>query len=180
MYETINYLRVRGDLRTADSPQVADNPLVPDACTPQEAVSYRNRLHEIGKGAFVQETIGQSMITAKKLCTAFGIVPPSFLEDAPDEAYHPLLALAISREYTKRQKLSEYNTIDDAVELLKKSKNIIVITGAGVRSRARCCVRWPMDMIADFFRTSRSPLVSESLTFDLRTLVCILDWNIWA
>ncbi|CRG84866.1 NAD-dependent histone deacetylase SIR2 [Talaromyces islandicus] len=105
---------------------------VPDSCTPQEAAAYRKRLHEIGKVEFVEETIQQKTITAKKLLTAFGIVPPSFLEDAPDEAYHPLLGLVISREYAKRQKLEEYNTIQDAVELLEKSKNIIVITGAGI------------------------------------------------
>ncbi|KAH8697533.1 putative histone deacetylase SIR2 [Talaromyces proteolyticus] len=105
---------------------------VPDACTPQEASTYRKRLHEIGKVAFVEETIGNNTITAKKLLTAFGIVPPSFLEDAPDDAYHPLLGLVISREFAKRQKLENYNTIQDAVELLQKSKNIIVITGAGI------------------------------------------------
>jgi hypothetical protein len=105
---------------------------VPDSCTPQEAAAYRKRLHEIGKVEFVEETIGKNTITAKKLLTAFGIVPPSFLEDAPDDAYHPLLGIVISREFAKRQKLEEYNTIQDAVELLEKSKNIIVITGAGV------------------------------------------------
>ena len=89
-------------------------------------------LREIGKVAFVEETIGKNTITAKKLLTAFGVVPPSFLDDAPDEAYHPLLGIVISREFAKRQKLDEYNSIDDAVNLLKKAKNVIVITGAGV------------------------------------------------
>ncbi|PGH18560.1 hypothetical protein AJ79_00339 [Helicocarpus griseus UAMH5409] len=105
---------------------------VPGACTAEEAVAFRKRLHEIGKAAFVEETLVQETITAKRLCTAFGIVPPPFLEGAPDEAYHQLLAIGISREYSKRVKLPEYNTIDDAVELLKKSKNIIVLTGAGI------------------------------------------------
>jgi hypothetical protein len=105
---------------------------VPHACTLDEAITYRKRLHEIGKAAFVEETIGQGTITAKKLCTAFGLLPPAFLEDAPDTAYHPLLAIGISREFVKRQKLDGYNTVEDAVELLKKSTNIIVLTGAGV------------------------------------------------
>uniref|UniRef100_A0A093V604 NAD-dependent protein deacetylase hst1 n=1 Tax=Talaromyces marneffei PM1 TaxID=1077442 RepID=A0A093V604_TALMA len=105
---------------------------VPGACTPQEAIAYRKLLREIGKAAFVEETIGKNTITAKKLLTAFGVVPPSFLEDAPDEAYHPLLGIVISREFAKRQKLDEYNSIEDAVNLLKKSKNVIVITGAGI------------------------------------------------
>jgi NAD-dependent histone deacetylase SIR2 len=43
-----------------------------------------------------------------------------------------LLSLALSRELSKRAKLTKYNTIDDAVDLLKKSKNIIVLTGAGI------------------------------------------------
>ena len=106
---------------------------VPDACTLDEALAFRKRLHAVGKEAFAEETIGQGLITAKKLCTAFGIMPPCFLEGAPDRAYHPLLVMGISREFSRRVKLPEYNTIEDAVELLKKSKNIIVLTGAGVR-----------------------------------------------
>ena len=94
-------------------------------------------MHAIGKAAFVEETSGKETITAKKLCSAFGILPPGFLEGAPDKAYHALLAIGISREYSKRPKLPEYNTVDDAVELLKKSKNIIVVTGAGVGYNSR-------------------------------------------
>ncbi|PWY80617.1 chromatin regulatory protein sir2 [Aspergillus heteromorphus CBS 117.55] len=105
---------------------------VPDACTLEEAIAYRRRLHDIGKAAFVEETIGRDTVTAKKLCTAFGILPPAFLDDAPDEAFHPLLAIAISREFQKRPKLPQYNTIDDAVKLLQESKNIVVLTGAGI------------------------------------------------
>lgn len=71
-------------------------------------------------------------ITAKKLLTAFGIRPPPFLEGEPDEAYYPFLGLAVQRELSKRMKLPQYNTIDDAVNLIKSSKNIIVITGAGI------------------------------------------------
>ncbi|KAL5332928.1 hypothetical protein BJX70DRAFT_392585 [Aspergillus crustosus] len=105
---------------------------IPGACTLEEAIQFRKRLHEIGKAAFVEETIACDTVTAKKLCTAFGILPPSFLDGAPDEAYHPLLAIAISREFTRRQKLHEYNSVDDAVKLLQQSKNIIVLTGAGI------------------------------------------------
>jgi hypothetical protein len=105
---------------------------IPGACTLEEAVEFRKRLHEIGKAQFVEETIARDTVTAKKLCTAFGILPPAFLDGAPDAAFHPLLAIAISREFTRRQKLPQYNSIDDAVELLQESKNIIVLTGAGV------------------------------------------------
>ncbi|KAL4959664.1 uncharacterized protein BDV14DRAFT_193615 [Aspergillus stella-maris] len=105
---------------------------IPDACTLDEAVEFRKRLHEVGKAQFVEETIARDTVTAKKLCTAFGVLPPAFLDGAPDEAYHPLLAIAISREFTRRQKLPQYNSVDDAAKLLKESKNIIVLTGAGI------------------------------------------------
>lgn len=54
------------------------------------------------------------------------------MDGSPDDAYYGLLSLAISRELSKRIKLPQYNTVDDAVELIKKSKNIIVLTGAGI------------------------------------------------
>lgn len=105
---------------------------MPDACTLDEAMAYRKRLHDIGKAAFVEETIVQETVSARKLCTAFGIIPPAFLDGAPDEAFHPLLSIGISREFSRRYKLPQFNTIDDAVHLLKESQNIIVLTGAGV------------------------------------------------
>lgn len=76
--------------------------------------------------------MGAETITAKKLCTAFGIRLPAFLDGAPDDSYYPLLSLCMSRELRKREKLRQYNSVDDAVSLLKKSRNIIVLTGAGV------------------------------------------------
>ena len=104
------------------------------SCSLDESLAFRRRLRLIGGGRFVEETVNAGMITAKKLCTAFGIRPPFFLEGEPDEAYYSLLDLAICRELSKRAKLSQYNTMDDAVTLMKKSRNIIILTGAGVRS----------------------------------------------
>ena len=104
-----------------------------DTCTVEESHAFRKRLRLVGQDQFIVETIENETITAKKLCTAFGIRPPAFLEGEPDQAYYPLLGLGITRELSKRIKLPAYNTIDDAVALLVRSKNIIVLTGAGVR-----------------------------------------------
>ncbi|KAK4103326.1 SIR2-like protein [Parathielavia hyrcaniae] len=104
----------------------------PEACTPDEATEFRRLLRSVGPTVFCERTIDSGMITAKKLLTAFGIRPPTFLDGADDEAYYSLLSLALSRELSKRAKLTKYNTVDDAVELLKKSENIIVLTGAGI------------------------------------------------
>ena len=103
------------------------------SCTLEESLAFRKRLRLIGEDKFLAETVEAGVVTAKKLCTAFGVRPPFFLEGEPDEAYYSLLELALCRELSKRAKLPQYNTIDDAVLLMKRSRNIIVLTGAGVR-----------------------------------------------
>ena len=108
--------------------------IVPDACTVNESLAFRKLLRTEGEDKFLAETVENGSITAKKLCTAFGIRPPAFLEGQSDEAYYNLLGLGICRELSKRVKLPQYNTIDDVVTLLQKSNNIIVLTGAGVSS----------------------------------------------
>jgi len=102
------------------------------ACTFEEAQAFRKRLRLVGEDRFLAETVKAGNTTAKKLCTAFGIRFPFFLEGQPDETYNYPLRLGICRELSKRLKLRQYNTIEDAVVLLRKSKNIIVLTGAGV------------------------------------------------
>jgi NAD-dependent histone deacetylase SIR2 len=80
----------------------------------------------------VLENITSEKMTARKLCTAFGVKLPKFLDDASDETFYQLLGMAINRELTKRPRLAQYKTIDDAARLLQERKNIIVITGAGI------------------------------------------------
>jgi NAD-dependent histone deacetylase SIR2 len=103
-----------------------------DICTADEARGLRQRLHEIGASQFVMENITSEKMTARKLCTAFGVKIPEFLEDAPDENFYQLLGLAINRELNKRPRLDQYKTIDDAAKLLRERRNIMVITGAGI------------------------------------------------
>ena len=105
---------------------------MPDCCTREESVAYRRRLRLIGADAFQSETIGNNTITAKKLCTAFGVLLPPWLEGATDEVYYRLLEACIAREISRRSKLPQYNTIEDAIKLLQRAQNIIVLTGAGV------------------------------------------------
>lgn len=81
---------------------------------------------------FCQRTVDSGRYTAKKLITAFGVSPPAFLEGEPDYAYYSVLSLVMTRELAKRAKLMQYNTVDDAVDLIAKSKNIMVVTGAGI------------------------------------------------
>jgi len=101
-------------------------------CTAEEARRLRQRLHEVGASQFVMENITSEKMTARKLCTAFGVKIPKWLDDAKDEGFYQLLGLAINRELNKRPRLPQYKTIDDAAALLRERKNIMVITGAGI------------------------------------------------
>ncbi|KAH6980445.1 DHS-like NAD/FAD-binding domain-containing protein [Ilyonectria destructans] len=103
-----------------------------DVCTPEEASRLRRELREQGPAVFCERTVDAGRYTAKKLLSAFGIRPPAVLEGENDEAYFSLLVLAIRRELSKRAKLSTYNSLDDAVNLIQQSENIILLTGAGI------------------------------------------------
>ncbi|KAI9735204.1 MAG: NAD-dependent histone deacetylase sir2 [Cirrosporium novae-zelandiae] len=103
-----------------------------DACTREEASAYRTRLHAIGEDAFKAETVESKTISARKLMTAFGIKPPSFLEGSSERVFRAFLNHCIAKELSSRQKLPQVNTIRDVVRLLKNSNRIIVLTGAGI------------------------------------------------
>jgi NAD-dependent histone deacetylase SIR2 len=103
-----------------------------DACTPEESRTLKQRLHDVGASQFVLETITKGNFTARKLCTAFGVRIPAYMDQLPDEGFYKLLGLAISREASKRLRLPQYKTVDDAARLLRESTNIMVITGAGI------------------------------------------------
>lgn len=44
----------------------------------------------------------------------------------------PYAKVALSRILRRREKLSQYNSVSDAVNLLRNAKNIIVLSGAGI------------------------------------------------
>lgn len=81
---------------------------------------------------FCERTIDAGHYTAKKLLSAFGMRPPDFLQGQPDELYYQFLSMAMARELSKRLKLPQHNTMDDAVNLIRESSNIILLTGAGI------------------------------------------------
>ncbi|KAF3000232.1 NAD-dependent histone deacetylase sir2 [Curvularia kusanoi] len=103
-----------------------------ETCSADEARQLRQRLHAVGASQFVMENITSEKMTARKLCTAFNVRIPRFLDDAPDESFYQLLGLAINRELNKRPRLDQYRTLDDAARLLQERRNIMVITGAGI------------------------------------------------
>lgn len=112
--------------------RLTTNSAGPNQIQPDEARQLKRQLREIGPDAFVRETVSSGKYSAKRLLSAFGLEPPAFLDGGGDEVYYRLLGIAIVRYMTERQKLPDYNTIDDAVKLLQESSKIVVITGAGI------------------------------------------------
>jgi NAD-dependent histone deacetylase SIR2 len=96
----------------------------------KEAISrVHARLREVGIEQFVQENLSNDPASARRLGPIFGLDPELEIDDG---FYLRVLSAAIVRAYHKRQKLYQYNTIDDAARLLTTCSKIMVITGAGI------------------------------------------------
>ncbi|ORX34063.1 DHS-like NAD/FAD-binding domain-containing protein [Kockovaella imperatae] len=69
----------------------------------------------------------------RKLLLSFGFFPPShLLHTTSNVAWLPYAKLALSRMLRHRQKLLHINTVQDAVNLLRDAKKVIVLSGAGI------------------------------------------------
>ena len=100
-----------------------------EACTAEEAKLLRARLRSVGSQKFIAETLDAGAYSVRLLVTAFGVRPDL---DLPEAIYVQILGQCIEREIRRRQKLEQHNTIDDAVQLILESNNILVVTGAGI------------------------------------------------
>jgi hypothetical protein len=110
-------------------------------------VTLRARLREVGASKFVTEMIDSKRYTTQKLLTAFGVFTlPIGLENDERVLCH-ILGIALYRELSRRVRLPQWTTIDHAAELLKQARQVMVITGAGVRCSM---VRWDGLTVADF------------------------------
>ncbi|KAF2156074.1 NAD-dependent histone deacetylase SIR2 [Myriangium duriaei CBS 260.36] len=100
-----------------------------EGLTVEEAKKLKARLRSIGPQQFIKETLESGLYSLRLLATAFGVRP-----DLPfgDSYYLHILGLCLQREFRRRQKLEQYNTVDDAVHLLLNANKILVITGAGI------------------------------------------------
>lgn len=71
----------------------------------------------------------------KAFLIALGVLLPKQLREAdqiPLPYLTALLKTALIRILRRREKLKQYNTVDDAVDLIKNSKRIMVLGGAGL------------------------------------------------
>ncbi|PBK65883.1 SIR2-domain-containing protein [Armillaria solidipes] len=89
-------------------------------------------LKERGMAVFIDRLVNTRCIPIPQLLLAFGIDLAPELKNVSQRALSYFLRVAMSRELRNRDKLPEYNTIKDAVDLIRNSKRILILTGAGI------------------------------------------------
>ncbi|KAI6044483.1 DHS-like NAD/FAD-binding domain-containing protein [Pisolithus marmoratus] len=102
------------------------------AWTKEEIRKMMHILKEQGMGPFIKEYVVVQQIPVVKLLFAFGISLCSELRAKSPATLLYFLRVAISRVLRLREKLPQYNTIEDAVSLIQRSRRIIILTGAGI------------------------------------------------
>ncbi|KAK0556597.1 NAD-dependent histone deacetylase sir2 [Tilletia horrida] len=102
---------------------------------PQEVMDEMIQdLKQRGMVHFVQTYVLQRRADVKVLLIALDVCLPRELlrPEIPDTKLIPILKSALSRILRKRERLTQYSTPEDVVELLRKSRKIILLTGAGI------------------------------------------------
>ncbi|CAO1613777.1 unnamed protein product [Parajaminaea phylloscopi] len=101
---------------------------------PEEKVaSMLKELRRDGLLAFMRTYINPQL-NIQRLLVALGILLPKALR-GPETSRPLLLAIlktALHRFLQRRQKLEQYNTLEDALQLLRSSQSTIVLSGAGI------------------------------------------------
>ncbi|KAF8074705.1 SIR2-domain-containing protein [Lyophyllum atratum] len=100
--------------------------------TLQEVKQMMHHLKERGMGSWITEYVLTRNIPIPKLLRAFGISLCEALQNKKPTTLLYFLKVALSRELRLRDKLTQYNTISDAVNLIRSSRRMIILTGAGI------------------------------------------------
>lgn len=105
-------------------------PLAPD-----DVAEVLSDLRELGMVECLRRHIMPNPSRIMDILLSLGVMlPRSMLQEAEEEPYMllPILKMVFIRILRQRQKLSQYNTVDDVIQLMKKSKRIVVLCGAGI------------------------------------------------
>ncbi|KAE9406280.1 DHS-like NAD/FAD-binding domain-containing protein [Gymnopus androsaceus JB14] len=100
--------------------------------TKQEIKEMLGCLKERGMGHFVRMYAINRAIPIPKLLLVFGINLCPELQNRSNPTLYYFLRVAMWKELRLREKLPQYNTISDAVELIRNSKRMLILTGAGI------------------------------------------------
>ncbi|KAJ8594771.1 DHS-like NAD/FAD-binding domain-containing protein [Rhizopogon salebrosus TDB-379] len=103
-----------------------------EAWSKDEIRKMMHHLKERGMSSFLSEYVLTQNIPIVKLLFAFGISLCPELRNKRPKTMVYFLRVAMSKQLHLREKLPQYNTIADAVSLIRVSKRIVVLTGAGI------------------------------------------------
>ncbi|KAF9564294.1 SIR2-domain-containing protein [Agrocybe pediades] len=103
-----------------------------DAWSKQEVKQMTHLLKERGSSTFIEEYVKTRNIPILKLLDAFKIHLCPELQNRKPKTMLYFLRVALAHVLRKRDKLPQYNTIQDAVDLIRKSQRILILTGAGI------------------------------------------------
>ncbi|KAG6916201.1 hypothetical protein DXG01_008083 [Tephrocybe rancida] len=85
-----------------------------------------------GMSSWINEYVSTRNLPIPKLLRAFAINLCEVLQTKKPTTLLYFLKVALSRELRIRDRLTQYNTISDAVNLIRSSRRIIILTGAGI------------------------------------------------
>ncbi|GES89446.1 SIR2-domain-containing protein [Rhizophagus clarus] len=97
----------------------------------EEVEYYKQEAREKGTQNFIQEYFFEKGISLQKLFFAFDYKLPGKINFS-DVQLIQVLSKVVQKFLRQRKKLPNVNALEDVIELLRVSKNIMVLTGAGV------------------------------------------------
>ncbi|KAG0703985.1 DHS-like NAD/FAD-binding domain-containing protein [Suillus ampliporus] len=103
-----------------------------EAWSKEEIRKMMHHLKERGMSSFVREYVVTQNIPIVKLLFAFGISLCPELRSKQPQTMLYFLRVAMTKQLHLREKLLQYNTVADAVSLIRASKRVVVLTGAGI------------------------------------------------
>ncbi|KIP02738.1 hypothetical protein PHLGIDRAFT_130573 [Phlebiopsis gigantea 11061_1 CR5-6] len=133
--DTGDDIDVQGEQADADDQHLEWEALLQEAhqaWTKDEVKQMMVDLKEHGMAYFIDRYVIEQVIPIPKVLYAFGVCLCPELRLKRRKTLLYFLEVAMSRELQAREKQTAYNTIDDAVDLIKQSRNIVILTGAGI------------------------------------------------
>ncbi|PPQ94448.1 hypothetical protein CVT25_002539 [Psilocybe cyanescens] len=112
-------------------PENAEN-RAKDTWSKEEIKKMTHLLKERGSSAFIEEYVRARNIPITKLLEAFNVELCPELQTRRPQTLLYFLRVALSHQLRNRDKLPQYNTISDAVNLIRNSQRILILTGAGI------------------------------------------------
>ncbi|KAF8489889.1 DHS-like NAD/FAD-binding domain-containing protein [Russula emetica] len=100
--------------------------------TKQQIKGMLAHLKHRGLSSFVKEYVISRAIPIPELLCAFDVYLCEELQEKKPTTLVYLLQVVLSGELQLRERLPQYNTLEDAVNLITSSRRMLILTGAGI------------------------------------------------